>query len=323
MSKDFDFEFLQTYVEDEDVTDINFNGSSLWVDHLSQGRYLVDTKVCEGDLEKFCYKIANFSNKQFNNSYPILESETKNLRISIIHKSIAASGYSISIRKTPPLMRLNTEMLISQNYASRDLIDFLALIVKRKSNIIISGLPGVGKTELLKFLTTFIPPNQRVITIEDSLEIRYSNLHPKKDGVMLRINQNLTYRQAIKASLRQRPDWLLLSEVRGDEVVELLQAVSTGAKLISTIHANSAKVIPQRILHMFPGNEITNEKLLYNIFESIDYGISIKSSIDKSGIKRYIDEVCKYEVKDNTYISTTVYVRGKGMIKPLSDWKET
>ncbi len=315
MSKDFDFEFLQAYVDDDEITDINFNGSSLWVDHLNRGRYLVDSDISEIDVEKFCYKIANFSNKQFNNSYPILESETKELRLSIIHKSIAASGYSISIRKTPPLMRLNEQMLIKQNYASKELIKYLKFIVKAKSNIIISGLPGVGKTELVKFLTTFIKSNQRVITIEDSLEIRYSSLHPKKDGVMLRVNHNLDYRQAIKASLRQRPDWLLLSEVRGDEVVELLQSVSTGAKLISTIHADSAKVIPQRILHMFPGNEITNEKLLYNIHESIDYGIHIKSTITEQGICRYIEEVCKYDIKDNTYTSSTVYLRDRGMIK--------
>lgn len=316
MSKDFDFEFFQVYVDDEKITDINYNGSSLWVDHLDKGRYLVATQLSEIEVEKLCYKIANFSNKQFNNSYPILESETRKLRISIIHKSVAASGYSISIRKTPPLMRLNKEMLIKQNYASQDLLLYLKKLVEVKSNIIISGLPGVGKTELIKFLTTFIKANQRVITIEDSLEIRYSNLHPSKDGVMLKVNPNLNYRQAIKASLRQRPDWLLLSEVRGDEVVELLQSVSTGAKLISTIHADSAKVIPQRILHMFPGNEITNEKLLYNIHESIDYGIHIKSTITDFGIKRYIEEVYKYDIKDNTYISSAVYLRNKGMIKP-------
>lgn len=307
MNKNFDFEFLNDFVIDDKITDINFNGQSLWIDHLDKGRYIVDLKISEVDLEKFCYKIANFSNKQFNNSFPILESETDDLRISIIHKSIAASGYSISIRKTPPVMRLSKELLIKQNYAPDKLIDFLEKIVKDKSNIIVSGLPGVGKTELVKYLTGFISASQRVITIEDSLEIRYTNIHPLKDGVMLRVNHNLDYRSAIKASLRQRPDWLLLSEVRGDEVVELMQAVSTGAKLISTIHADSAEMIPQRLLHMFPGNEITNDKLLYNIYESIDYGIHIRSKISDNGIKRYIDQVCKFYIKDNKYKKKIIY----------------
>lgn len=317
MTKDFDFQFFTDYVYDDKITDINYNGQGLWIDHLEKGRYLVESSISDNDIEKFCYKIANFSNKQFNHTFPILESETENLRISIIHKSIAASGYSISIRKTPPLMRLNKQLLINQNYAQLQLIDFLERIVSKRSNIIISGLPGVGKTELVKYLTSFINPNQRVITIEDSLEIRYTNLHPLKDGVMLKINQNLNYRQAIKASLRQRPDWLLLSEVRGDEVVELLQAVSTGANLISTIHAENAKTIPQRILHMFPGNEITNAKLLYNIHESIDYGIHIKSKVSDKGISRYIDQVCRFEVKDNKYQSIIIYSRQSGLLNDI------
>ena len=314
MNENFNFEFLNDYIKDNLITDINYNGNTLWLDHLEKGRYMVNVNVSDVDLEKFCYKIANFSNKQFNNSFPILESETETLRISIVHKSIAASGYSISIRKTPPIMRLNKDLLIKQNYAQIEILDLLEIIVANKANIIISGLPGVGKTELVKYLTSFIKSNQRVITIEDSLEIRYSNLHPKKDGVMLRVNQNLNYRMAIKASLRQRPDWLLLSEVRGDEVVELLQAVSTGAKLISTIHSDSAQMIPQRLLHMFPGNEITNDKLLYNIYDSIDYGIHIKSQISDKGIKRFIDQVCKFYVKDGKYYSQTIYLNAQGML---------
>lgn len=315
MKNNFDFDFLNKYVEDENITDINYNGKTLWLDHLEKGRYLVALDLSSEMVERLCYKIANHSNKQFNNSFPVLESETDDLRISILHKSIAASGYSISIRKTPPLMRLSRELILKQNYASDQLIDYLKILIKKRNNIIVSGLPGVGKTELVKFLTSFIIDNQRVITIEDSLEIRYSLIHPDKDGLMLKINANLDYRAAIKACLRQRPDWLLLSEVRGDEVVELLQAVSTGASLISTIHAENAKVIPKRILHMFPGNEITNDKLLYNIYDSIDYGIHLKSKINKQGINRYIDEVCRFFVKNDMYYAQTIYSRKKGFIK--------
>ena len=307
MSKKIDYDFLTQYIEDEEITDINYNGSGLWLDHLSKGRYLVDLKISDEEIEKFCYKIANFTNKQFNNSFPILESETENLRLSIIHKSVAASGYSISIRKTPPIMRLNKEKLLNENYTSLEVLNLFEEIVKSRKNIIISGLPGAGKTELLKYLTNFIKDNQRVITIEDSLEIRFSKIHKHKDGVMLKINDNINYRQAIKACLRQRPDWLLLSEVRGSEVVELLQAISTGAKLISTIHSDSAQMIPQRLLHMFEGNEIANEKIMYNIYENIDYGIHIKSKISEKGVYRFISEICKYEVKNDKYFFKVLY----------------
>ncbi len=306
----FDFEFLNYLVEDESITDINFNGSTLWVDHLLKGRYLENIEVSDHEIESFCYRFANFCNKQFNNSFPILESETNDLRISIIHKNVAKSGYSISIRKTPPVMRLNKEMLVKSDYAPKDILNLIEQLVVERKKIMISGLPGVGKTELLKYLTSFISDNERVITIEDNLEIRYSQIHPKKDGVMIKVNKEVDYRDAIKASLRQRVDWILLSEVRGMEVVELMQAVSTGASIMSTIHADNATSIPQRMLHMFPGNEIVNEKLMFTIYESIDYGISIKSQIDDDGIKRYINEVVKYYVIDNTYKSKLIYKRG-------------
>lgn len=314
MNHDFDFEFLSEYIKEELITDVNFNGQTLWIDHLNHGRYCVELDISEHDIENFCYRFANFSNKQFNNTFPILESETRDLRISIIHKSISKSGYSISIRKTPPMMRLNRDILMTSNYATIELLDFLENLIIRRKNIIICGLPGVGKTELLKYLTSFIMGNQRVITIEDNLEIRFSEIHPKKDGVMIKINSKVDYRSAIKASLRQRVDWILLSEVRGDEVVDLLQAVSTGASIISTIHADNATQIPKRILHMFPGNEITNDKLLYSIYENIDYGISIKSRITDFGIQRYIDELVQYTVDEDNYSLKTLYTYSTGII---------
>lgn len=307
MSNKFDFEFFNELIAEEDITDINYNGRTLWVDHLKKGRYQVRLDISDDDIESFCYRFANYANKQFNNTFPIIESETSNLRVSILHKSIALSGYSISIRKSPDYLRLNTEMLVDSKYASLETLKFIQNLIKAKKNIIISGLPGVGKTEFLKYLCQYINNNERVITIEDNLEIRFPIIFEKKDGVMLKVNNTVNYRDAIKASLRQRVDWILLSEVRGEEVVELLQSISTGAHLISTIHADSASEIPQRILHMFPGNEISNEKLLYRIHESIDYGICIRSSVSESGISRYIFEIAKYYISNNMYHTEVIY----------------
>lgn len=308
----FDYGMFQPYLIDDDITDINFNGRTLWIDHLNKGRYKVDINISDEDIESFCYRFANYANKQFNNTYPILESETDNLRLSIIHKSVALSGYSISIRKTPPFLRLSTKMLVETDYAPESILQEIQNYVKDKKNIMIAGLPGVGKTEFLKYLTSFINDNDRVITIEDNMEIRFPVIHKEKDSTMIKVNKIVSYRDAIKASLRQRVDWILLSEVRGEEVIDLLQSISTGASLISTIHADHARDIPNRMLHMFPGNEITNDKLLYRIYESIQYGISIKSVITESGIHRYIDEVCEYQVANNAFVSKTIYKRDEG-----------
>ncbi len=313
MSEYFDFKKLTNFVDDNNVTDINYNGRQLWVDDLVKGRYLVENLIEYQEIEQLCYQIANYVNLPFNTLNPVVESETKDLRISIIHQSVARGGHSLSIRKTPAIIRLQRNQLIESYYATAEVLDMLAYCVNKRLNIIVSGLPGAGKTELVKYLTTFIPPDKRVITIEDTLELRYFDIHTDKDGVMMKVNEEFTYNDAIKASLRQRPDWLLVSEVRSEEVAYLIQSISTGASVISTIHAEGAKQIPQRLLHIYPGFQVGNKVLKQNIFESIDLGIHLESSITEEGIKRYIREINFYDYKSKE-INVEIYNRKDGLI---------
>lgn len=296
---EFDFRSFKPFVEDAMITDINYNGHELWLDHLQKGRYAYENFYMEEKLEQFCYRYANYANLPFNATYPILESESEALRLSIIHESVARSGYSISIRKTPTLMRLKRETMIEEKYATAGLLDFLEKVVRAHCNIMVCGLPGAGKTELVKYLTSFIPSHERVITIEDTLELHYAKLHPYKDCVELKVNNQFTYVDAIKACLRQRPNWLLVSEVRSHEVVQMLQAVSTGAKLMSTLHCDDASAIPLRLLHMFPGMELSNERILNMIYENIDIGIHVASQITNQGIVRCIEKVVCYQLGDD------------------------
>src|SRR5690554_4213045 len=301
---DFDFTVLNPYIEDDYITDINYNGEQLWVDHLKKGRYMINDFDQHHECMQIGYRFANYANLTFNAVSPVVEAETDQLRISLIHSSVCKK-ISISIRKTPTVMRLNDRLLKRQNYAPMWVIKFLIECVKIKSNIIVSGLPGAGKTELIKYLSQYIEANQRVITIEDTYEIRYADLHPKSDCVSLKVNERFDYPSAIKACLRQRPDWMLVSEVRGKEVVNLLQSVSTGANLLSTIHAPSASHIPRRLLHMFPGVEMSNDVLYQMIYDVIDVGVHVEASISKKGVSRYIKEVVVFEVKNNEVKLTT------------------
>jgi pilus assembly protein CpaF len=301
-----DFKQLSPYINEEMVTDINYNGRQLWIDDLRYERYCVN-EIDHQQMEQLCYQLANIVNQPFNTTHPIVEAETKDLRISILHESIARNGHSISIRKTPALIRLQYDNLIQSSYATIEAINLLIDCVKQRMNIIVSGMPGAGKTELVKFLTNFINPNHRVITIEDTLELRYFDIHQSKDSLMLKINDRFTYSDAIKASLRQRPDWLLLSEVRGEEIVNLMQAISTGASVMSTVHAGSAALIPNRLLHMFPGSQIDNQVILHQIYESIDIGVHLVAINDSSGTHRHIQAINYYECLDNKVSNLSVY----------------
>lgn len=299
MLLELDFGQLQIYVNDPMITDINYNGSQLWLDHLEKGRYAIDDFVAHEFMQQLVYKIANLVNLPFNTQSPVIEAETSDLRISILHPSIARGGVSLSIRKTPSVCRLHDPKTGIHTYAPKWVIEYLQKSIKTSKNIMISGLPGSGKTELVKYLMEFIPSTERVITIEDTLELRYGDIHPHKDNVMIKIKENFNYEQAIKSSLRQRPNWICISEVRGHEIIHLLQSVSTGTKLISTIHAESAYSIPFRMMVMMPGSELTNQSLNTLIHDTIDMGIHVEVLSHRSGIVRRIREIVSYRIDEN------------------------
>jgi pilus assembly protein CpaF len=306
MNDKFDFGYLRPWIEDELITDINYNGTQCWIDHLKRGRFPIEPFEQHEFMQALAYKLANYVNLAFNIQNPLLEAETKELRISMLHPSICRNGLSISIRKTPAIIRLDDQKAI-RNYAPKWVINYLKQAVIAKANILVSGLPGSGKTELIKYLMQTIPADQRVITIEDTLELRYGDIHPNKDNIMIKVNDDFNYAQAIKASLRQRPDWICVSEVRSEEVLQLLQSSSTGASVLSTLHASSAHTIPQRLLHMMPGNELSNTNITHLIHQTIDVGVHLEMVSDGYGIHRRIKEIVQFNLSENKALIEIVY----------------
>ena len=102
----------------------------------------------------------------------MVEAETKELRISLLHDSIARSGHSLSIRKTPAVLRIDEKNAVKSELMSKEILEFLIAAIEGHCNILVNGLPGSGKTELIKFLSSYIADKERIITIEDTLELR-------------------------------------------------------------------------------------------------------------------------------------------------------
>ena len=303
---------LLPYINAENITDINWNGEELWVDDLNKGRYKLDIKLSEKFVNNFSLKIANLMNVNFNKYLPLLEAETDNLRVSIIHEDVAKTGRSISIRKTPAKRRMDRESMIDDGYCLAKLDNFMHNAVLAHCNIVVSGLPGVGKTEYVKTLTAYIPANERAITIEDNLEIRYREINPGKDCVALKVDDEFTYTDAIKACLRQKPTWILLSEARSVEVKYLLESMSTGTHCFTTIHSEDVRKIPNRIKNMMPSGE-SDKKVENDIFSFIDIGVLIQSNIQEDGkIKRFISQVALYSTDDITGEHQTIILYEDG-----------
>lgn len=283
---------LLPYIKADNVTDINWNGSALWLNDLKKGRYCVkDFKLDEKFIDQFTARLSNLMNSPFNKTAPLLEAETDGLRVSIIHESVAPTGRSISIRKTPAIRRLNKQKMKETDYCPDMINNFLENCVKARLNMVVCGLPGTGKTELLKALTAYVPANQRVITIEDNLEIRYAEINPGKDCVSLKVDKDFNYTQAIKACLRQLPDWIMVAEARSVEVKYLLESMSTGTNCLTTLHTDSVLKIPARIKNMLPE---VNKQIENNIFSYINVGIQVRSYVSDDGIQRRIAEVALF-----------------------------
>lgn len=311
----FSFDVIQEFINDQNITDINYNGKDLWIDHLHKGRIFYESFSEYEIFINLCIRFSNTVNLPFNHHHPLLESDFNDLRISMIHPSVSGR-LSLSIRKTPSIMRINETGIIKNKYISKSGLKFLKYIVQSRCNIMISGMPGAGKTELLKFLTSYIPDYERVISIEDSYEVRYQELHPNRDCVTLKINERFNYEDAIKASLRQRPNWILVSEIRGREVKDLLSSIATGTHLISTIHAKDAYEIPNRMLNMIPNIDLSSKQVLSHLHDVLDIGIHIDVQVSDMGIKRFIREIICYEGKEPTLV---YHYQSQKQVKTLPD----
>lgn len=280
------------YLAQPDVTGVNYNGKALWITDLKKGRYRAAESVDERFLLQFVNNIANCVNKQFNSVNPVLEADTKELRISILHPSVAKSGLSISIRKSPPMVRNTIDTMISTGYCSERNMHLLINCVLAKMNFVFGGEPGAGKTECAKFFMQFIPPEDRVVTIEDSLELHYGDINSMHDCVELQVKDGFDYKDAIKASLRQDPGWLMLSEARSSEVTALLESWSTGVRGFTTVHLDDLRKLPDRIQNMMD-DEKDAQRMENRIYSSVGVGLLVRMGKSLDGrIKRYIDQLC-------------------------------
>lgn len=284
---------LWPYVEDDEITDIDFNGRDLWISNTANERIRVeDHGITREFIEKFSHYIANNVSRAFNKVENLLEADTDTLRISIVHESSAISGRSVCIRKTLPTVRMTRESMLKDGYCSRNILELLTNCVKARMNFVFCGEPGVGKTEGIKFFSRYIPAHERVITIEDTPELHYREINPDKDCVELMVSEGFSYTKAIKTSLRQNPKWLMLSEARSVEVKYLLESFSTGIRGFTTIHTDDARKIPDRILNMLE-NRTDADRMENDIYMFIDVGVLIrKKQMEDGKIRRYIDQVC-------------------------------
>jgi len=310
-----DFGPLKEYLDDDDITDISYsNGGQLHLKTLSKGVYAVNKPEIDNQLmEKIAFQCSNVMGKTFNMAHPMLDAESAELRLNFIHESISTNGISCVIRKTPAKIRLNKEKLINEEYVSLPLHDFLFKCVEGHCNIIVSGETGSGKTELVKYLASHTKENEKIITIEDTLELHLDRIFPHRDIVALKTNNIASYSDILVACMRQNPRWILLSEVRSAEAVTAVRnSISSGHNILSTIHSDKASGIPMRLYSLLETN-LDVDQFLKSIHRYIHLGVHVKGYMSKrfGRFQREIVEVCEFYVDDkNEARSNVIYSKG-------------
>lgn len=280
------FSEIAQEIANQDITDIEWDGYCLWIKDLKRGSYYSPKKLSNQYVENLSIRLSNIMNRHINRFDPVLEANTKDLRISVWHESIAGKK-SVAIRKIPLYLRFSHESLLEEQYCSAQILNLLENCVIAHFNSIIGGQPNAGKTELLKYLSTFIPGNEKVGTYEDNKEIHYREINPGKKCVEVQVNHKFHYADAIKAGLRHNIEWVLLSESRGPEVVDLLNTLSTGGYCMTTIHLEQVKELPDRMYNMLGECNIT-ERFINSIYKYIDMAVIVEC--DKN-MKRRIKEL--------------------------------
>ena len=298
-----DFGPLAEFLADDDITDISdSNNGQVWLKTLSKGVYQVERPDINNTfMEKLAFQCSNVMGKTFNMAHPLLDAESAELRMNFIHESIATNGIACLIRKTPAKIRLNKEKLLNEEYITETLHDFLMNCVAGHCNIIVAGETGSGKTELLKYLASHIKENEKIITIEDTLELHLDRIFPHRDIVAMKTNNICSYTDVLVACMRQNPIWILLSEVRsGEAVMSVRNAISSGHNILSTIHADKASSIPLRMYSLMESSQDV-EQFLNTIHRYVQIGVYVKGYFSKkfNRFQREIIEVCEFYVDEN------------------------
>jgi hypothetical protein len=300
---------LSDLLEDDSITEIMINGyDQIFVEKDGRIQSFSQSFESEDRLASIIQQIVAGCNRLVNEAVPIVDARLPDgSRVNVVLPPVALDGPTMTIRKFPK-EKMTMERLIELGALDEEAAGFLKLLVKARYNIFVSGGTGAGKTTFLNALSDYIPKTERIITIEDSAELQ---LRDVENLVRMETrNSNvegenaITIRDLIKASLRMRPDRVIVGEVRDSAAIDMLTAMNTGHDgSLSTGHANSAYDMITRLESMvLMGIELPMEAVRRQIASAVDIIIHLGRLRDGS---RKVTEICEVTGIENGQVQLT------------------
>ncbi len=310
---------IEVLMKDPDISDIMINGhQQVFIER--QGRIVLTDIVfgSERHLLNVIQKIVSIVGRRIDESSPMVDSRMPDgSRFNAIIPPLALDGCLVSIRKFKK-QKMTLRDYIGYGSMSQAMYDFLAICGKIRLNLIISGGTGSGKTTLLNAISGFIEGTERIVTIEDAAELQLQQAHvlrmetrpPNMEGM-----GEVTQRQLVRNALRMRPDRIIIGEIRGDEVIDVLSAMNTGHDgSMATIHANTPKDAMLRIENLvgMSAVNLSMSSLRQQITSAVQLVVQISRQRDGRRRITQIDEIVGLE-GDNIITQTLFYFQAGPM----------
>ena len=293
---------IERYMHDPDISDILVNTYNQVYIEKHGKLELTDTKFKDDNhLMLIIDRIVSAVGRRIDESSPMVDARLADgSRVNAIINPLALDGPILSIRRFR-INVLSVKDLLTNESLSSPMVELLKGMVKARLNVVISGGTGAGKTTLLNILSAYIPPDERIVTIEDSAELQMQQPHvvrletrpPNIEGM-----GTVTQRDLVRNSLRMRPDRIIIGEVRGPEIFDMLQAMNTGHDgSLTTIHANSTRDTLLRLetLMLLAGIDIPEKATRELISSSIDLVVQIARFSDGTRKVSSISEIVGME----------------------------
>lgn len=300
----FEGSFLRPLLVNQNITDISYNGNDIYYVDNDYGRLKSKIKITRQEAKDFIRQIANLSEKQFSYQCPELDVSFGKYRFDAIHQSICRKGNQESVCFAVRIAS-STLKFEQDNSLDNSVKELLDVLIKSNVSIVIGGLTGSGKTELQKYLISRMIENTRVIIIDNILEL--DQFVPKQD---LDLNiwqvdekrESASIQNLVRSALRSNPDWLIVAESRGREMLDVLNSSLTGHPIITTIHAFDMNSMPIRMARMvMMSDQKTSFSDIYNdISYHMRFYIYLKRKYHTNGMVQ-------------RYISSIGYLKGKSM----------
>ena len=288
--------FLKEMFIKEDITDISYNGQDIYYVDNFLGRLKSKISITKQEAKDFVRQIANLTEKQFSFQNPNLDVSFGKYRFNAVHQSICRKNNEecvcFSIRIASSALRFENDNSLDQ--VTREL---LSILINSGVSIVIGGITGSGKTELQKYLISNMKDSTRVIVIDNILELDQFTPKSELDLNIWQVDdkrEEASIQNLVRSALRSNPDWLIVAESRGKEMLEVLNSSLTGHPIITTIHAFDIASMPIRMTRMvMMSDHNTSFEDIYNdISYHMRFYIYLKRKYRSNGmVQRYISSI--------------------------------